>query len=312
MASRHVDIDPDGDTLIILPTMKAEGDDKNEASQVTFRTSMKHLTLASLRAKKVLLGNFSEAVPQGSDGLRHYKFDPMFDPDAFEIVLRIIHAQAHKLPKEISLATMTHVAIIADDLLCSSPIAPFVPQWSSDDNFWAASVQFRETLHKIFICLVFGLKEKFSSMTHKAIINSIDQKIVCGIPLCLPILQAIKVQRTSVLKQHLKYLYMVEKELNDDELCWECRAENIGYLKYNLHLHQLPASESSELWAKMTCRELKDKMKKFKFRKFSGCGLSGHGHPSLKKHIAKALKIFSSPDKGLDLAPLLKAATASE
>ncbi|PNP57430.1 hypothetical protein THARTR1_02427 [Trichoderma harzianum] len=71
MASRHVDIDPDGDTLIILPTMKAEGDDKNEASQVTFKTSMKHLTLASLRAKKVLLGCFSEVVPQGSDGLRH-------------------------------------------------------------------------------------------------------------------------------------------------------------------------------------------------------------------------------------------------
>ncbi|QYS99889.1 hypothetical protein H0G86_007009 [Trichoderma simmonsii] len=236
----------------------------------------------------------------------------MFDPDAFEIVLRIIHAQAHKLPKEISLATMTRVAIIADDLLCSSPIAPFVPQWSSKDDFWATSVQFSATLEKIFICFVFGLKETFSSMTHKAIIHSIDGKIVCGIPLCLPILQAIKVQRASVLKQLLKYLYIVEKELNDDKLCWECRAENIGYLKYNLHLHQLPASESPELWAKIRCWELKDKMKKFKFRKTSGCGLSGPGHPSLKKHIAKALKIFSSPDKGLDLASFLKADTASK
>lgn len=71
MASRHVDIDPDGDTLIILPRVKAEGDDKNEPSQVTFKTSMKHLTLASPRAKKVLQGCFSEATPQESDGLRH-------------------------------------------------------------------------------------------------------------------------------------------------------------------------------------------------------------------------------------------------
>ncbi|KAK0757938.1 hypothetical protein N5P37_009233 [Trichoderma harzianum] len=134
----------------------------------------------------------------------------MFDPDAFEIVLRILHAQAHELPKEIPLATMTQVAVIADDLLCSSPIAPFVPQWSSNDDFWAASVQFSATIEKIFICFVFGLKEKFTSMTHRAIMKSIDQKNVYDVPLCPTILQAIKDQRAFVLKQHLKYLYIVE------------------------------------------------------------------------------------------------------
>lgn len=70
MASRHVDIDPDGDTLIILPAKKTK-DQKNEVSQVTFKVSMKHLTLVSCRAKKVLQGCFSEATPNGSDGLRH-------------------------------------------------------------------------------------------------------------------------------------------------------------------------------------------------------------------------------------------------
>lgn len=98
----------------------------------------------------------------------------------------------------------------------------------------------------------------------------------------------------------------MEKELEDDKLCWECRAENIGYLKYNLHLHQLPALESSELWADITCNELKDKMKKFKYAKNPGCGSSGPDHPSLKKHISRALRIFSSPEKGLDLASFPK------
>lgn len=230
----------------------------------------------------------------------------MFDPKAFEIVLRILHAQAHELPKEIPLATMTQVAVIADDLLCSSPIAPFVPQWSSNDDFWAASVQFSATIEKIFICFVFGLKEKFTSMTHRAIMNSVDRKNVYSVPLCPTILQAIKDQRAFLLKQHFEHLYMVEKELEDDKLCWECRAENIGYLKYNLHLHQLPALQSSELWAKITCKELKDRMKRFKYAKSSGCGSSGPNHPSLRKHIEKALKIFSSPEKGLDLASFPK------
>ncbi|KAL7931939.1 hypothetical protein V8C35DRAFT_282268 [Trichoderma chlorosporum] len=93
MATRRVDIDPDGDTLIILPTVqakaektddgvaavpatgqettKADGDKISETSEVIFKVSMKHLTLASPRAKKVLQGSFSEAIPQESDGLRH-------------------------------------------------------------------------------------------------------------------------------------------------------------------------------------------------------------------------------------------------
>ncbi|UKZ78541.1 hypothetical protein TrVFT333_006287 [Trichoderma virens FT-333] len=77
MAPRRIDIDPDGDTLIILPTIKAEvngelaknqemieadTDEATETSQVisSFKVSMKHLTLASPRAKKVLQGCFME------------------------------------------------------------------------------------------------------------------------------------------------------------------------------------------------------------------------------------------------------------
>lgn len=113
----------------------------------------------------------------------------MFDPDAFEIVLRILHAQAHELPKEIPLATMTQVAVIADDLLCSSPVAPFIPQWSSNDDFWTTSKIFSEIIEKVFICSVFGLKERFSSMTFRAIMSSVDRKIVYDVPLCPQILR---------------------------------------------------------------------------------------------------------------------------
>ncbi|KKO98627.1 hypothetical protein THAR02_09277 [Trichoderma harzianum] len=247
MASRHVDIDPDGDTLIILPRITAEGDDKNEPSQVTFKTSMKHLTLASIRAKK---------------------FDPMFDPDAFEIVLRIVHAQLHKLPKELSLATMAQVAIIADDLQCSDPIAHFAQQWGSNNDF----------------CY--------------------------GIPVPQQILKAIEEKRTILMKEQLKYLFTVERELQDETLCWECRAQNFGFLKYNLLLHQLPASESSELWANITCQVLKEKMQKFKYATRTGCQFkSGLKHPSFKKQITEALKVSNA---GLDPASFLNTSAAAK
>ncbi|KAL7908321.1 hypothetical protein GGI35DRAFT_481024 [Trichoderma velutinum] len=284
MASRHVDIDPDGDTLIILPTSKAEGNIKNETPQVVFKVSMKHLTLASSRAKK--------------------KFDPMFDPNAFEIILRIIHAQAHKLPKEVSLFAMTQVAVIADDLQCSNPVAPFAQQWGSNSNFWAGSVTYGDMIRKIFISSVFELKEKFSAYTRTVINCSLTPVPSLGLPISLQILQAIQEKRAFVMKEQLKRLYTVEKELQDDTLCWECRAQNIGYLKYNLHLHKLPTSETSEEWRKITCGTLKGKLQKFIYATRAGCTYrAGPKHPSFKKQIMEALEI---PDEGLDLASILE------
>ncbi|KAK4073006.1 uncharacterized protein Triagg1_5683 [Trichoderma aggressivum f. europaeum] len=293
MASRHVDIDPDGDTLIIIPRIKAEGDGKDGASQVTFKTSMKHLTLASPRAKK--------------------KFDPMFDPEAFEIVLHIVHAQAHKLPKQLSLATATQVAVIADDLQCCDLIAFFVRKWSVYSDFWAASSTYRELIKKIFICSVFRVKERFPKLTYTAVACSLTQVPNLGLPIDPSILRAIEEKRASVMKEFLKHLYTVERELHDEALCWECRAQNIGYLKYNLHLHQLPTSETSDQWAKITCLALRTKLTKFKYATRAGCAYqAGTTHPSFKTPIVAALKIFSSVDEALDLSPFPNPAAAAE
>lgn len=107
----------------------------------------------------------------------------MFDADAFEIVLLIVHAQAHKLPKEVSLATTTELAIIADDLQCGDPIAPFVQHWGSNNDFWAESGSYGNLIQKIFICSVFQLKERFPSVTHKLIIRCLTQVPALGLPI---------------------------------------------------------------------------------------------------------------------------------
>lgn len=234
----------------------------------------------------------------------------MFDPDAFEIVLRIVHAQLHKLPKELSLATMTQVAIIADDLQCSDPIAHFAQQWGSNNDFWSASNTWIDLSRKIFICSVFQLKDKFSWLTQAAIIHSLKKVSSYGIPVPQQILKAIEEKRTILMKEQLKYLFTVERELQDETLCWECRAQNFGFLKYNLLLHQLPASESSELWANITCQVLKEKMQKFKYATRTGCQFkSGLKHPSFKKQITEALKVSNA---GLDPASFLNTAAAAK
>ncbi|KAL7943994.1 hypothetical protein V8C42DRAFT_94412 [Trichoderma barbatum] len=202
------------------------------------------------------------------------------------------------------------VAAVADDLQCSIPVKPFVRQWSSKAGFWEVRetpMVLIELLEQIFVCLVFEFKEKFTSATHELIMQSASHMNPYGIPIYPSVLQAIADKRTAVLNVYLKHLYRAEKELEDETLCWECRAENIGYLKYNLHLHKLPASEPSEQWAQVSCQELKGKMKRFRYGSRSGCKSCGQPqHPSLKNHIERALKLFASPDEGLDLSSFLK------
>lgn len=237
----------------------------------------------------------------------------MFDPDAFEIVLRIVHAQTHKFPKELSLATATQVGVIADDLQCSDPIAHFVQHWSMHGNFWASSSSYADLIRKVFICSVFQLKERFSSLTHTATICSLTRVPNLGLPIDPSILRAIEEKRASVMKEFLKHLFAVERELQDDVFCWECRAQNIGYLKYNLHLHQLPTSETSDQWAKITCAALRTKLMKFKYATRAGCAYpTGTKHPSFKAQIVAALKIFPTSEEALDLSSFLNTAAAAK
>ncbi|KAK7415737.1 hypothetical protein QQX98_005650 [Neonectria punicea] len=67
-----------------------------------FKVSMKHLTLASRRARAMFTGNYIESQQQ-ADGLRHWKFEPLFDPAAFKIVMDAIHGHTQKLPKTVSM-----------------------------------------------------------------------------------------------------------------------------------------------------------------------------------------------------------------
>lgn len=70
MSYKYIVIDPDGDTLIRLPS--PEKSDCSTGKGYDFKVSQKQLLIASPRAKRVLQGPFIEAVPH-ADGLRHWK-----------------------------------------------------------------------------------------------------------------------------------------------------------------------------------------------------------------------------------------------
>lgn len=54
---------------------------------------------ASRRAGKVLGGSFAEAFRTG-DGFFHWETESIFNPKAFEIVMKIIHAKQANSPSK--------------------------------------------------------------------------------------------------------------------------------------------------------------------------------------------------------------------
>ncbi|KAL6898588.1 hypothetical protein GGI43DRAFT_384878 [Trichoderma evansii] len=225
MVNKYVDINPDGDTLIILPFIKAankagdiahnrhslsnnddslevepslfvsddqeEGEDNIKSQEVYyFKVSMKHLLLAFSRAKALLQGPFRESIPT-ADGLRHWKFDPIFDPEAFKIIISIIHAKSNNVPEQVSLEMLSEIAVIVNDLNCQDSVTIFTRFWLkaldsiitplnrttafSDDGIYFARL--------IFIFSVFKLGMKFTIATHNAVLYSPSISSSFGLPI---------------------------------------------------------------------------------------------------------------------------------
>ncbi|EHK18531.1 uncharacterized protein TRIVIDRAFT_225835 [Trichoderma virens Gv29-8] len=181
MAAHRIDIDPDGDTLIILPTVQVTAEKSSDAARremngtdapestaiieeiFYFKVSMKHLTMASPRAKM--------------------EFEPIFDPYTFEIVLAMIHAKTEKLPTDISIAMLSNIAVVADDLNCSSAVQSFATQWIDRMTLLEPHTIDIRLAQLLLISSVFKSDNLFIKATYKAVLLSPDEMPSFGLPI---------------------------------------------------------------------------------------------------------------------------------
>lgn len=154
-----------------------------------FKASMKHLTLASHRAEIALQGPYQESVPT-ADGLRHWKFDPIFDPEAFKIVMFIIHAKLNDVPEKVSLKMLSNIAVVVDDLYCQDSVGFFAKMWLQklDEGFRPSWKVQNYSVRQIFIASVFRLEVRFKRAIQNAIVDSCKALSSCGLPIAPEIL----------------------------------------------------------------------------------------------------------------------------
>lgn len=146
------------------------GANEQMAVETRFKVSMKHLIMVS-RAKAIFEGNYKESRPSEEDGLYRWKFEPIFDSGAFEIVMRAIHGQTMQLPKAVSLSEIAEIAAVVDDLNCHQALWFFAKAWIQDLKVSLPRKMCEDVPRWILVSSVFDEPEVFNSVTKLAILE---------------------------------------------------------------------------------------------------------------------------------------------
>ncbi|QPC69266.1 hypothetical protein HYE68_000018 [Fusarium pseudograminearum] len=260
----RITIDDEGDTLVIL---KLRSDDANPdvtkniatddesttettaMSNVTtddavqsedrphtekhFLCSKKHLSFASRRASKMFSSNFKEASKE-EDGLHHWTFEALFQPAAFEIVLKFIHGKTRDVPQDLSLDLLADIASIVDDLEChdalSFPGRNWLLRCSTFSRFPTANKSTYQIIHASF---VFENSEAFKRATKLAIMFGTDIIPNFELPIRQSVIDSIETKRVSIFQEFMDELADLQSKLLAQEACpctYGCRSMMLGTL----------------------------------------------------------------------------------
>jgi hypothetical protein len=126
-------IDPDGDLLLKFSRFSNVESQADEAVEPVFnvhmRVSSKHLTMVSPVFKAMLhRGNFREGRELGNTGSVDVPL-PDDNPDAFLIILDVLHGYHRKVPRDISLLMLTCISILVDKYQMVEAVEVFSNGW---------------------------------------------------------------------------------------------------------------------------------------------------------------------------------------
>lgn len=98
---------------------------------------------------------------------------PDDNPDAFRILMEIVHHRNRQVPKSVSLGVLTQLAILIDKYQMLEAAEPFVDLWVACDEirsslpnkFYAANAYSTELLSWLCVSWVFNLPAEFNLVT---------------------------------------------------------------------------------------------------------------------------------------------------
>ncbi|KAH7187727.1 hypothetical protein DER44DRAFT_816391 [Fusarium oxysporum] len=236
MSTTRIQIDPDGDTLVILGVKQDPllPDSSESLIEKHFRCSKKHLTLASHRAAKLFSSNFKDASRE-ADGLY------------------------------VEVDLLAGIASIVDDLECYDALSFFSQKWLLE---YGLTYSFPQSVNKtlaqlILVSFVFGNATLFQSSTRIAIRCSSDALPTFGLPIRPEITNHIEDSRAATLQHLINRLGKLQNNLLEQKLgrSHGCRSMLLGALLQEMKAAKLyppPERPFSSLTLDLVIKSLRD------------------------------------------------------
>lgn len=144
--------------------------------KIEFRmlVSGKHLELASSIFKTMVTGPFAEGKVDLS-GIRRITASD-WDPEAFKIILTIMHGYNRDVPRSLSLEMLAKVAMIVNYYECLESVESYIDIWLEDLRSELPTGYGRDCILCVFISWVFSKPVMFRNMTQLALRHS--QKLI--------------------------------------------------------------------------------------------------------------------------------------
>jgi hypothetical protein len=176
---------PDLDNLL-GDGSREQGKDRplSEPSEVQMRVSSRHLILASPYFKAALDGPWREAASVSADCCRYIYADD-WDPQAFLILMHIIHGRNRQVPRLVSLELLAKIAVLVDYYECHEAVEVFAALWLREmksESQLPTQVS-RELVLWLCISWVFGDVDVFTSVTSTALQQSRGPLATLGLPI---------------------------------------------------------------------------------------------------------------------------------
>ncbi|KAG8664691.1 uncharacterized protein FPOAC1_013471 [Fusarium poae] len=253
MSITRIEIDPEGDTLVIVPVKptSTQSEAPNSPDEKHFLCSKKHLTLASRRAARLFSSQFKEASVE-SDGLYHWKFEAIFNHEAFSLVLKIIHGKTRGIPRDMKLDLLADIATIVDDLQCHEAVAYFSESWLLCWPSARKKARGKELAQLILSSFVFEHASLFENYTKLAIRHSDDVPSTFGLPIRVDVSSQIENTRTQIFEHLLDgldklYDWILDGSAGCNPACQALRLGSLSQARKKLGLYPRPSSPFSKL-----------------------------------------------------------------
>ncbi|RKL37918.1 hypothetical protein BFJ72_g7378 [Fusarium proliferatum] len=206
--------------------------------KIEFRmlVSGKHLELASPIFRTMVTGPFAEGKADSS-GFRLITASD-WDPEAFKIVLTIMHGYNRDIPKSLSLEMLVKVAMIVNYYDCLESVELYADIWLEGLESEVATFYGRDCVLWMFISWVFSEPIMFRNMTQLALTHS--QKLIEAedFPVPADILEEIDTARQSALAEIFSAIYELLDRLQEEQDCsFECSSMLLGILTKELNRH---------------------------------------------------------------------------